>query len=92
MKPLTIQTLHIDLNKTNKKIDLEKYLFVKEHLLAILENQELTHTELMKALYVSIKDEFDGGIQWYGEIVKLDLEARGLIERTKAKLPQYRLK
>jgi hypothetical protein len=92
MKPETIQTLHPDPQKTNKKIVLAKYLFVKDHLLAILQTTELTHTELMEALYAQIKDDFEGGVQWYGETVKLDLEARGLIERTKTKPEQYRLK
>ena len=92
MKPETIQTLHVDPNKTNKRIALAKYLFVKEHLLAILQDQELTHTELMEVLYARVKDDFEGGVQWYGETVKLDLEARGLIERTKATPAQYRLK
>jgi hypothetical protein len=88
----TIQTLHPDPNKTNKKISLSKYLVIKEQLLSILQNKELTHSELMEALYAKVKDDFEGGIQWYGETVKLDLEARGLIERTKTKPAQYRLK
>lgn len=92
MRLETIQTLHPDPNKTNKKISLAKYLFIKEHLLIILQNQELTHTELMEALYAKVKDNFEGGVQWYGETVKLDLEARGLIERTNTKPVQYRFK
>ena len=35
---------------------------------------------------------FDGGVQWYGETVKLDLEARGVIERTNDKPQKYKLK
>lgn len=91
MKEETIQTLHPDLLKTNKKISLAKYLMIKDHLLKILLERELTHTELMEALYSEIKEVFEGGVQWYGETVKLDLEARKLIERTKTKPVKYHL-
>ena len=90
MKKETIQTLHPDSSKTNKKIDLEKYVQIKDTLLAILADTEPTHTEMMEALYNKVKDNFDGGVQWYGETVKLDLEARGLIERF-GKPERYRL-
>lgn len=92
MKAELIQTLHPQPGKTNKKISLEKYTFMKNHLLAILAESELTHTALMEALYANVKDDFEGGVQWYGETVKLDLEARALIERTKTKPEKYRLK
>jgi hypothetical protein len=34
----------------------------------------------------------DGGVQWYGETVKLDLEARKIIERTGKNPEKYRMK
>jgi sugar-specific transcriptional regulator TrmB len=70
---------------------LEKYELIKENILSILSKAESTHTELMEAIYENIKDTFEGGVQWYGETVKLDLEARGLIERTGSKPEKYRL-
>jgi predicted DNA-binding protein (MmcQ/YjbR family) len=88
----TIQTLHPDKNKTNKKISLEKYNTIKDNLLKVLQSNELTHTELMEQLYQNVKDTFIGGVQWYGETVKLDLEARKIIERTSSKPEKYRLK
>lgn len=91
MKGEQIQTLHPQAGKTNKRISLEKYLIVKENILSILSEAQLTHTELMERLYENIKDTFEGGIQWYGETVKLDLEARGVIERTGSKPEKYRL-
>jgi len=91
-KPEMIQTLHPDKTKTNKRISLEKYSFIKANLLAVLKKGELTHTDLMEALYQRVKDEFEGGVQWYGETVKLDLEARGVIERTGKKPEKYRSK
>lgn len=51
-----------------------------------------THTQLMEQLYTKVKDSFEGGVQWYGETVKLDLEARAIIERTGTKPEKYRLK
>lgn len=92
MKEEYIQTLHPHSGKTNKKIPLNKYLLIRENILSILAIQELTHTELMEALFQNIKDNFEGGVQWYGETVKLDLEARQIIERTKTKPEKYRLK
>lgn len=85
-----IQTLHPDKTKTNKRISLEKYNFIKANLLAVLKKTELTHTDLMEALYQRVKDKFEGGVQWYGETVKLDLEARGVIERTGKSPEKYR--
>lgn len=92
MKSEFIQTLHPHPEKTNKKISLEKYNLIRENLLNILNELELTHTELMEELYSRVKDNFDGGVQWYGETVKLDLEARNIIERTNSKPEKYRLK
>ena len=92
MKPLRIQTLHPDPTKTNKNIALDKYEFIKKHILELLKDTELTHTELMEALYLKVKADFEGGVQWYGETVKLDLEARNVIERTVSKPQKYRLK
>jgi hypothetical protein len=87
-----IQTLHPDSNKTNKKIVPSKYTIIKKNILDILSKNELTHTELMEAIYQRIKDNFEGGVQWYGEVVKLDLEARRIIERTGDKVVKYKLK
>lgn len=87
-----IQTLHPLAGKKNKLISLDKYNFIRKHLIKILTGKELTHNELMEKLYERIKDKFDGGIQWYGETVKLDQEARGLIIRIKSKPEKYKLK
>jgi hypothetical protein len=92
MKSELIQTLHPQAGKTNKKISLDKYTFIRDTLLTILNEGELTHTELMEELYSRVKDNFEGGVQWYGETVKLDLEARQVIERTNTKPQKYRMK
>jgi hypothetical protein len=77
MKEEQIQTLHPQPGKVNKRIALKKYNTIMENIVAILGKKELTHTELMEKLYSNVKDSFEGGVQWYGETVKLDLEARG---------------
>jgi predicted DNA-binding protein (MmcQ/YjbR family) len=87
-----IQTLHPDKSKTNKKILLEKYQFIKDELIKILQSAELSHSQLMERLHQNVKDIFEGGVQWYGETVKLDLEARKIIERTGSKPEIYRLR
>jgi len=91
MKDDMFQTLHPQAGKTNKKISLKKYEFIKENILSILDEKELTHTELMEELYARVKDNFEGGVQWYGETVKLDLEARKRIVRTISKPEKYKL-
>jgi hypothetical protein len=92
MKDEKIQTLHPVSGKKNKLISIDKYNMIKHNILSILNEVEPTHTELMERLYSNLKDTFEGGIQWYGESVKLDLEARKIIERTGTKPEKYRLK
>jgi hypothetical protein len=87
----TIQTLHPQEGKTNKKISLSKYNYIREVILNVLMDKQLTHTQLMEELYNKVKDNFEGGVQWYGETVKLDLEAQKIIERTDDKPQKYRL-
>jgi hypothetical protein len=91
VKKEQIQTLHPESGKTNKLIAIEKYNVIRAHILSILNDCEPTHTELMEQLYSQVKDTFEGGVQWYGETVKLDLEARKIIERTGTKPDRYRL-
>jgi hypothetical protein len=80
------------LGKSGKNIDKQKYETLKKAILSVLKHRELTHTELSNRLNKSLKSKFSGNISWYGETVKLDLEARKIIERTSAKPPKYRLK
>ena len=80
------------LGKSGKNIDRKKYDTLKKAILSALRKDELTHTELFGCLNKSLKDKFSGNISWYGETVKLDLEAKKIIERTASKLHKYRLK
>jgi len=80
------------LGKTGKNVSKEKYKTLKEAILSALRNGELTHTELFSELNKLLKGKFAGNISWYGETVKLDLEARKMIERTSSKPQKYRVK
>lgn len=80
------------LGKSGKNISRQKYEAIKKAILSALKNRELTHTDLFRRLNETLKNKFSGNISWYGETVKLDLEARKLIERTSSKPQKYRLK
>jgi hypothetical protein len=80
------------LGKNGKNISKQKYEALKEAILSALKNKELTHTELFHQLNKSLRSKFSGNVSWYGETVKLDLEARKIIERTSSKPQKYRLK
>ena len=80
------------LGKSGKNISRQKYDTLKGAILSALKNKELTHTELFDHLNKSLKGQFSGNISWYGETVKLDLEARKIIERRVSKPQKYRLK
>ena len=91
MKEEQILTKH-PLGKSGKNIDRGKYETLKKAILSALKNNELTHNELFERLNKTLKNKFSGNISWYGETVKLDLEARKLIHRTSTKPQKYRLK
>jgi uncharacterized protein DUF6958 len=80
------------LGKTGRKIDREKHDTLKKAILSALQKNELTHTELFNRLSKDLEGQFSGNISWYGETVKLDLEAKKIIERTASKPQKYRLK
>ena len=80
------------LGKSGRNISKQKYEAVKQALVAALRNQELTHTELLGRVNKSLKGKFSDNISWYAETVKLDLEARKIMERTSSKPQKYRLR
>jgi hypothetical protein len=91
MKEEKILTKH-PLGKSGKNIDKQKYETLKKAIVSALGKKELTHTELFDRLNKSLKGKLSGNISWYGETVKLDLEARKTIERTSDKPAKYRVK
>lgn len=86
-----IRTRHPQ-GKTGRTIDRKTYDTLRKEMLSALKNRELTHTELFQALQKKLKGKVDGNISWYGETVKLDLEARKQIERTASRPQRYRIR
>ena len=80
------------LGKSGKNISKQNYETLKKAILSALKNRQLTHTQLFNQLNNRLKGKFTGNVSWYGETVKLDLEARKMIERTSSKPQTYRLK
>jgi len=85
-----VQTKH-PLGKNNFPVPRQDYEMFKTAILAALHTEDLTHTELVDALYGSLCAKFTGNVSWHTMTVKLDLEAQGLIERTSSKPQKYRL-
>ena len=83
-----IVTLHPDPGKQGVRIERAKYEQMRDTMVAILKNRgSLSFTALLAALEEALSGRFDGSLSWYGTTVKLDLEARGLLER-QGKSPQ----
>ena len=80
------------LGKSGKNIDKKKYDTLRKAILSAVRKNDLTHTKLFSRLNKSLKGRFSGNISWYGKTVKLDLEAKKIIERTASKAQKYRLK
>jgi hypothetical protein len=78
--------------KSGKNISARSYEALKKAILASLRGKELTHTELFRELDKKLTKTFEGNVSWYGETVKLDLEARKAIERTGTRPERYRIK
>lgn len=79
--------------KKGVKINKEKYNIIRKEIIDLLESEELTYTLLSKTIKDKLNNKFEGSISWYVETVKLDLEARNIIERISKTNPElYRLK
>jgi hypothetical protein len=78
--------------KNNKPVAKGDYETFKAAILSALRRKELTHTELLNELTATLKGKFTGNVGWHLMVVKLDLEARKLIERTSSSPQRYRLK
>lgn len=86
-----IRTKH-PLGKSGRNIEKQTYEMFREAIISVLRNKELTHMELLSQLRKKMKGKFSGNTDWYGETVKLDLEAGKVIGRTSSKPQRYRLK
>ncbi|MCP4583554.1 MAG: hypothetical protein GY839_18245 [candidate division Zixibacteria bacterium] len=86
-------TMNPDKSKTGVNISQVKYEIMKENILdAFKARQELSYSGLVNMINNWLADSFEGSIRWYVEVVKLDLEARKIIEKIPNTKPQmYRL-
>lgn len=76
-----IMTLHPQ-GKKGVNITLAKYEQIKKFILDTLHIKKEIDFETLTDLAVSkLTDKFDGKVIWYVVTVKLDLEARKIIER-----------
>ena len=86
-----ILTLH-PLGKQGVNISKEKYDTMREAIITCLSRSgELTFSQLANVVEEALEENFEGSIRWYFTTVKLDLEARKIIERTSSKPPLIRM-
>jgi hypothetical protein len=84
-----IRTLHPQ-GKNGVNIEIDKYERIKQAILdSIQQNEVISFKELPAAVEANLAGPFDGSIGWYTVSVKLDLEARGIIERVPGRSPQH---
>ena len=83
-----IITLH-PAGKQGVNIDRAKYDLIRQAILDNLAQRgEIPFGELSASVTASLARPFDGSVGWYTTTVKLDLEARGIIERVPGRSPQ----
>lgn len=74
-------TLH-PAGKKGVNILKRRYDVIKDYILKeISKSGEMTYQDLSDKAVRDLSDRFDGKVAWYIVSVKLDLEARGTIER-----------
>jgi len=79
-----VLTLHPQ-GKKGRSIDRQKYDLTRQAILDCLKDEEMTQEELVRCVVERLENKFEGSKGWYMESVKLDLEAREVIERYKAR-------
>lgn len=81
MEEKRILTLHPS-GKKGVNIHQHKYDVIKDFILQIIrEQKEITYEDVNDLAVKQLSASFDGKVPWYVVTVKLDLEARGIIER-----------
>lgn len=94
-KPRTTSTLNVNYarGKGGTRVDAEKYEIMRKAILKAVPRSTTgiafkdLPAAVAKALKTADRARF-GSIAWYATTVKLDLEARGLIERIPGSKPQ----
>lgn len=86
-----VLTLHPQ-GKKGRSIDRQKYDLTRQAILDCLVKEDVTQDELVRCAVERLDGRYEGSKGWYVESVKLDLEARKVIERYKAKpYERYRI-
>ena len=81
-----ILTLHPDEEKQGVNISRSKYEMIRQAILNAIRSQgSISYQGLVSLIDYNLRNRFEGSIQWYVTTVKLDLEARGEIERIPGK-------
>ena len=81
MQEVRIMTLHPQ-GKKGVNILKSKYDFIKDFIINKLKSEEIiTFEKLTQLAQNELNKDFDGKVLWYLVTVKLDLEARNIIER-----------
>jgi hypothetical protein len=76
-----IMTLHPQ-GKKGVNISKKKYDQIAETMLDLVKkHKEITYQDLNDEIIDELDGKFEGKIPWYVVTVKLDLEARGILER-----------
>lgn len=76
-----IMTLHPQ-GKKGVNILRRRYIFIKDFILkTIKSHEEISYKNLNDLAVEELTEIFDGKVSWYIVSVKLDLEARKIIER-----------
>ena len=79
-----------DKTKHGVKISKAKYDLIRDEIIALLRaNGEMPAMDLYPVLNHKLSGRFDGSVSWYVATVKLDLEARKIIERVPKSKPQH---
>ena len=91
MQNSNFQTLHPEQGKKNRPVPVKEYNLFKKTILQVLKKEILTHKELEAKVESLLSKSFSGNVHWQVMVVKLDLEARKVIERSSSKPQRYRL-
>lgn len=76
-----IMTLHPQ-GKKGVNILLRRYVLIRDFIISkIKERGEISYEEISDLAVAELSESFDGKVIWYVVSVKLDLEARKIIER-----------
>jgi hypothetical protein len=84
----TIRTLHPQ-KKQGVNISKEKYEIIRKAILSTLrQHKEMPFMKLSREVEKEINGNFSGSVMWYVTTVKLDMEARGEVQRVPNSRPQ----